>query len=200
MKIDPRVDEYVAHAPPFAQPILRHLRRLVHEASPGVEETIKWSMPHFVVDGAILCHLAAFKAHCAFGFWRRDMTELIAADGMNVTGAMGSLGRITSLADLPPEPVLRRYLKIAVELGTAPRPAAGRTRPKAAELPVPEDLSEALRANPTAGRRFGKFTPSQRKEYVEWILDAKRPETRAKRLATMIEQVAEGKPLHWRYQ
>jgi uncharacterized protein YdeI (YjbR/CyaY-like superfamily) len=200
MKTDPRVEDYILRAAPFAQPILRHLRALVHEACPETHETIKWSMPHFVIGDAILCHMAAFKAHCAFGFWRPEMGELIAAEGVNADGAMGSLGRITTTADLPSDANLRRYLHAAARLLDQPLPKRGQTKKKSVELPVPDDLAEAFRAMPAAGRNFAGFSPSQRKEYVEWILGAKRAETRAKRIATMIEQVAEGKTLHWRYQ
>ncbi len=200
-KADPRVDAYIARSAPFARPVLQHLRALVREACPEAEETIKWGMPSFVLNGKILCGMAAFKAHATFGFWQRGMTAVLASDGRGASDAMGSLGRITGLADLPSDAAMRRYVKKAAALTLAP--AAGRApRPRkpARALPVPADLAAALMRNPAAKKAFEEFSPSRRNDYVEWITEAKRDETRAKRLATAIEWLAEGKARNWKYE
>jgi uncharacterized protein YdeI (YjbR/CyaY-like superfamily) len=201
MKTDARIDAYVARSGEFARPILGHLRRLVHEACPDVEETMKWGFPHFLHAGGILCAMAAFKAHCTFGFWHQGMKEVIGRDGVEGESAMGSFGRMTSLADLPADGVMRRYLRQAVALNESgkparPRPAAG-PRP---ELPVPADLAAALKKNRRAAAAFEGFSPSHRREYIEWITEAKRLETRQRRVDTTVAWLMEGKPRNWKYQ
>jgi uncharacterized protein YdeI (YjbR/CyaY-like superfamily) len=197
---DPRIDAYIAAAAPFAQPILKHLRKIVHAGCPEVEETMKWSMPHFDYKG-MMCHMAGFKAHCGFGFWDGDR---IFKDKKAVEEeAMGHFGRITSIADLPPEKTMIGYVKQAVELKDAgvkrpPRKKAAPAEKKPATMP--DDFASALRANEKAQTAFDAFTPSQRKEYIEWITDAKREETREQRLGTALEWIAEGKTRHWKYQ
>lgn len=201
MKTDPWVNAYIAAAAPFAQPILRHLRELVHRACPTAEETKKWSFPNFVSNGKILCSMAAFKAHCTFGFWHQEMEKLLTADGHASDEAMGLMGKITCLTDLPEDRTLIRYLKHAVELNLSeapsrPRPAATKAKQ---DLVVPADLRAALKQNKAAAKTFDGFSHSHRKEYVEWITEAKRPETRAQRLATTLEWLAEGKARNWKY-
>ena len=198
---DPRFDAYIEKSAPFARPILRHLRRLVHEAVPDAEETMKWSMPSFVHGGKILCGMAAFKQHCTFGFWHQGMTAVLGADAGNGDSAMGSFGRVASLEDLPPDRKLSGYIRKAAELNESDAPA--RPRPKkgpAAPVAVPEDLAAALKKNRAAAATFEKLRPSHRKEYVEWLTEAKRDETRQKRLATTVEWLAEGKPRNWKYE
>ena len=198
--LDPRIDAYIAKAAPFAQPILRHLRALVHRGCPAAIETVKWSMPHFEHAGAILGGMAAFKAHCTFGFWHVGMEKIIGKLGAD--DAMGSFGRITSLADLPDDATMIRFVQEAAKLNESGAP--GRPRPAAhapkKELPVPTDLAAALKKNKTAAKRFADFRPSHRKEYIEWIVEAKRGETRQKRIETTIAQLVEGKSRHWKYQ
>lgn len=197
-KPDPRIDAYIAKSAAFAHPVLHHLRALVHRACPEATETIKWGMPFFEHHG-LLCSLAAFKAHCAFGFHHQEMDQLLRSDGAYGNDAMGSLGRLTRLADLPSDATLVRYLKQAAKLNAAGVPRRPALKAKAA-LPVPADLAAALKKNKAAAANFEKFPPSHRREYVEWITEAKRPETRAKRLATTLEWLAEGKTRNWKYE
>lgn len=195
---DPRVDAYIAKAAPFAQPILVHLRALVHATCPEVEETIKWGMPFFAYRGT-LCHMAAFQRHCAFGFWK--WKQIVGADAPE--SAMGQFGRIEKAADLPPKKTVVACLKKAMALNEAGVPAAKRTRkaPKP-EAEVPAELAAALASKKHAKARktFDAFSPSHRREYIEWIAEAKRDETRAKRVATTLEWLAEGKPRNWKYE
>jgi len=193
---DPRIDQYISRAPAFARPILAHLREVVHQACPEVEETIKWSTPHFAYKGP-LCHMAAFKQHCGFGFWKGSL--VVGEDAED--GAAGQFGRITSLADLPPDDVLAGYVREAKRLNDAGVKAPTRAKPaEKKELEVPDDLTAALRANPAALGHFERFSPGKRKEYVQWITEAKSEATRAKRLATAVEWIAEGKARHWKYE
>lgn len=199
---DKRVDAYIAASADFAKPILEHLRSVVHQACPDVEETIKWGFPHFMYRG-MLCSMASFKAHCAFGFWKG---ALILDDPGMSAGAMGSFGRIASLKDLPPKQALAGYVKKAMALNeqgvATPRtrkPALAKKAAPAATATPPDDLVAALRKNAAARKTFEGFSPSARKEYVQWITEAKGEATRQRRLETAIEWMAEGKPRNWKY-
>lgn len=198
-KKDPRIDHYIDQAAPFAQPVLKHLRKLVHTGCPAVEETMKWSMPHFDYKG-IMCGMAAHKQHCSFGFWQGSELALGGA-GKDADG-MGQFGRITSLADLPNDETLVGYVRKAVALKDAgvKKPKVPRAKKTPAELEIPEYFTRALRNNLAAHNTFENFSYSGRKEYVEWVAGAMREATREDRLATAIEWLAEGKALHWRYQ
>lgn len=200
---DPRVDAYVAKSAPFARPVLLHLRAVVHAAVPDVEETIKWGFPHFMKDG-IVCSFAAFKAHCAFNLWKgRKLLGEEASDG-----AMGQFGRIASVADLPRKAELVRIVRQAAALNApgakAPRAAAEKAPAKARkprpEAKVPPDLAAALRKDAKARATFEGFPPSARREYVDWIVEAKAAETRARRLAQAVAWMAEGKRRNWKYE
>jgi uncharacterized protein YdeI (YjbR/CyaY-like superfamily) len=202
---DPRVDAYIEKAAPFAQPILKHLRKLMHQACPGVTESMKWSMPFFIQQGIILGNLAAFKQHCSFGFWGTEMKKALAKDGQLARDAMGSLGRITSLNDLPSDKQLLGYMRLAAELVESGRRTKSidrsmrRTPAKPRPVRIPPELATALKKNKAAAKAFAGFSPSCRREYAEWIAEAKRPETREKRLAEAISWIAQGKTRNWKY-
>jgi uncharacterized protein YdeI (YjbR/CyaY-like superfamily) len=191
---DPRVDAYIANSAEFARPILRHLRALAHQACPEAQEAIKWNFPFFTHEG-IFCFMAAFKGHCTFGFWHRGMRAVLLKDGADTRER---LRRLTSLKDLPDDRTLLRYLRAAVRLNEAGGPALA-PRPAKPAAKTPPDLAAALRKNKAAAAGFKKLTPAARREYIEWITAAKRPETRTKRLATTIKWVSEGKKLNWKY-
>ena len=188
---DPRVDAYIANAPAFARSILEHLRASAHDAEPGIEETIKWHMPFFTLDGKPVCGMAAFKAHCAFVLWR-DRGEA-AGDGM------GAYGRIATLADVPSrrEVIAGVRRVIAAQRSGARKPARPHAKPK---LAVPADLAAAIARSAKACRTFDAFPPGHRRDYVEWIVEAKRVDTRARRIAQAIEWLKEGKTRNWRYE
>jgi uncharacterized protein YdeI (YjbR/CyaY-like superfamily) len=199
-KNSPEVDAYIANAADFARPILNHLRELVHATVPDATETIKWRMPCFERKG-ILCMMAAFKAHCAFGFWRSKLVVGGSKDGGNSEGgSMGQFGRITKLADLPADKVLIRYLKKAVALDEAEVKPARAAAKERKEVVVPDYFLAALKKNRKALAAFEKFSYSHRKEYVQWITEAKREETRNKRIATALEWLAKGKSRNWKYE
>jgi uncharacterized protein YdeI (YjbR/CyaY-like superfamily) len=191
---NPSIDTYIANAAEFARPILTHLRAVVHAACPEVEETINWGMPFFLYRG-LLCNMAAFKQHCAFSFWKGE--QII---GEGEATAMGQFGRIEKLSDLPPKKILAGYVKKAMALNEtgAKAPTRAKAAPKS-ETAAPDDLVTALKKNAKARKTFDAFSPSHRREYVEWITEAKRETTRAQRLATTIEWLTEGKPLRWKY-
>lgn len=192
---DPRVDAYIAKAQPFAQPILGHLRDLVHAHAPGTEEAIKWGVPHFMLAGENLAGMAAFKAHATFGFWRDEAVTGAARK----EGAMGSMGRLTSLADLPDDAELAAMIARAAALCAEGKPKRPPRAPKAA-LDLPTDLAAALRANDAAQAHWDAFSPGKRRDYIEWVIEAKREETRVKRIETIVAQVAEGKDRNWKYK
>jgi uncharacterized protein YdeI (YjbR/CyaY-like superfamily) len=193
---DPRIDKYIENAAEFAQPILAHLREVVHAGCPDVEEGMKWSFPHFMHHG-VMCSMASFKAHCAFGFWKASLV----LDAPTEEDAAGSFGRITSIKDLPSKRELIAYVKKAAALNEAgvkveKAPKAKLPRP----LDIPADLTKALKGNRKARDTFDAFSTSHKREYVEWITEAKREETRAKRLEQTIAMLAEGKSRHHKYQ
>jgi len=200
-KKDPRIDAYIAKSADFAKPILKHLRELIHSACPEVEETLKWSMPSFEYKG-ILCGFAAFKAHVTFGFWKGDlMFTGDAAAQKKANEAMGHFGRLTKLSELPSDKLLVSYIKEAKRLNDESIKKEKPPKPKVrAELVVPPVLVAALRKNAKAKATFDAFSYSHKKEYVEWISEAKQEETRARRLATAIEWLSEGKARHWKYE
>lgn len=196
---DPRIDRYIEKSAEFAKPILKHIRELVHSACPEVEETLKWGFPHFMYKG-ILCSMASFKQHCAVGFWKGVLVfESVPSVNKRENTAMGQLGRIATIADLPDRRTFTRCIIEAVRLNEAGTKVP--TKPKATrkELVVPDDLLASLKKNKKALATFEKFSYSHRKEYVEWITDAKTEETRQKRLKTAIEWMAEGKSRNWKY-
>jgi uncharacterized protein YdeI (YjbR/CyaY-like superfamily) len=193
---DPRVDAYIAKSADFAKPILAYLRETVHEACPPVQETMKWSAPHFDYRG-ILCSMAAFKEHCAFGFWKASL--VLDDTGPRAQEAAGHFGRIRSVADLPPKKTMIGYIRKAMALNQqAVQPKRPPKRPKK-PLRVPPYLAAALEKNKKALATFESFPPSHKREYVEWITEAKREETRERRLATAIAWMAEGKAMNWKY-
>ena len=203
---NPKVDAYIEKAQPFAQPILNHLRKLVHRGCPDVEEAIKWSMPFFVYRGAILANMAAFKQHCSFGFWGEEIGGLLREAGVVQDGGMGSLGKITGVKDLPTEKEMLRWVREAagfIDRGEYTSPIAARNRVVKAPKPAPKtspEFAAALKKNRKASAVFEAFSPSCKREYVEWIAEAKRDETRDKRIAQAVEWIAEGKQRNWKYQ
>jgi uncharacterized protein YdeI (YjbR/CyaY-like superfamily) len=199
--MDPRVDAYIEKAAPFAKPVLQKLRRLIFQACPEAEETIKWSFPNYKVHGSLLCSMASFKKHCAFGFWKAallsDQKGILKIKERN---SMGHLDRIFSLKELPPDKILISYLKEAAMLN---KNSVKLAKPKVGfkkELPLPAVLAKALKKNKKALAVFESFSPSNRREYIEWINEAKTNETLNKRLNTLIEWVAEGKTRNWKYK
>lgn len=200
--IDKRVDAYIAKAAPFAQPILTHLRSLIHKGDADVVETIKWGFPNFESHGAVVCNMAAFKQHCVFGFWKaslmKDANKILA---VAEKASMGHLGRIESLKDLPSDKILISYIKEAVQLNANGIKVVRKEKPKtAASVKTPDFIIKALKKNAKALKVFEAFSPSHRKEYIEWITEAKTDTTRDKRIATMIEWLEEGKSRNWKYE
>ena len=195
--IDPRVDAYIRKAQPFARPILAHLRTIVHQACPEVVETIKWSVPAFDYKGPF-CGVAAFKQHATFGFWKWELLKERLPGSTGVSPA-NQFGRITSIDDLPGARELARIIKAAAKLnddGVKAPPMRQGPRPA---LKAPPDLLKALAKSKKAQATFNGFPPGQRREYVEWVLEAKRAATREQRIKTAVEWMAEGKVRNWKY-
>lgn len=194
---DARVDAYIARSPEFARPLLEHFRAVVHDACPTVEETLKWGHPHFMHQG-MLCGMAAFKEHCAVNFWKGSL--IFPANEPKQAEAMGQLGRIRSLKDFPSRTALKAAVRRAVALNESgekrPVRAPGTRKP----LATPLDLVRALGRNSRARKIWDGFPPSHRRDYIEWITEAKRDETRARRLATTVEWLEEGKSRNWKYE
>ena len=196
MSREPRIDAYIARAQPFARPILEKVRERVHTVIPDVEEAMKWGMPAYTLAGKLVLITAAFKAHTALNFWRGQELE----SNHDTVGAMGQFGRIKSLDELPPDAELDRLIREAAEVAkSAPAPR----KPKHAPKPPPEihpELAAALDKAPKAKAAFEQFAPSHRREYLEWVAEAKRDETRQKRIAATIEWLSEGKKRNWQYE
>ena len=196
MSRDPRIDAYIDKKPPYARPILEHVRERVHAAAPGVDETIKWGAPAFLVDGKILLIMAAFKAHAALNFWRGQELSGGEAEG----DAMGQFGKIATVADLPSDAELDRLIREAAALAkTAPAPRKVKHEPRAPAELHPE-FAAALDSAPAAKATLEAFPPGARRDYLDWIAEAKQDATRQKRIATAIEWLSEGKKRHWKYE
>jgi uncharacterized protein YdeI (YjbR/CyaY-like superfamily) len=179
---EPRIDAYIARAAPFAQPILEKARERVHAVIPDAEETIKWSMPAYTVGGKIMLITAAFKGHAALNFWRGQELESSHAS----VGAMGQFGKLKGIEDVPPDAELDRLIREAAELAKA--------------SPAPRKAKHEPKQSPKAKATLDGFPPSARRDYLEWIADAKEDATRQKRIVTAIEWLCEGKRRHWKYE
>jgi len=200
-KKEKAIDAYIAKSADFAKPILNHLRELVHKSCPDAEEKMKWSFPHFDYKGEMMCSMAAFKQHAVFGFWKATlMKDRVLVDNAKSEVSMGHLGKLTSLKDLPSDKKLIAWIKEAMKLNdegikiAKPKPVAKK------ELEVPDYFTKALSKNKTASKIFEAFPYSHKKEYVEWITEAKTDETRNRRIGSAIEMIAEGKSRNWKYK
>ncbi len=202
-KRSPRVDAYIAKSADFAKPILEHLRELLHEACPEVEETIKWGMPSFDYKGPFFS-IASFKEHCAFGFWKAKLlkdTKHYLTPRYNAGGeAMGNFGKVMSLKDLPPNAAILDFIKQAKKLNDDGVKLPAKPKTTKTELVVPAYFTKALKSNKNAMSTFSAFSPSNKKEYVTWVVEAKTETTREKRLETALEWMAEGKIRNWKYE
>jgi len=202
-KQSPKIDEYIIKAEDFAKPILLYLRDLIHETSDEISETTKWGFPHFEAHGAIVCSMASFKKHCSFGFWKaslmKDPKKLFNLENRE---GMGHLGNITKMEDLPEADVLKEYILEAVLLNKdgVKLPPKSKNAISPSAIAPPDDLLAKLNENPAARDAFTRFSPSHRKEYIEWINDAKTEATRTKRILTTVEWLTEGKGRHWKYE
>lgn len=196
-KKDKRFDDYIAKSQDFAKPILSHLRELVHKACPDAEETVKWGMPFFEYSGSTICSMAAFKQHCAFGFWKASLMK----DPHKILSgkeAMGQMGQIKTLKDLPSDKIMIEYIKEAAQLNKEGIKLPVKKGVKK-ELEIPDYFMKAVSKNKKALRTFEKFSLTNKREYLDWINGAKTEETRNQRLATAVEWMAEGKPRMWKY-
>jgi len=194
---DPRVDAYIARAQPFAQPILKRIRKAVHTGCPDVSETLKWRMPSFDYKGP-LASMAAFKAHCALGFWKASLMKSVPEDRREQ--AMGHFGRFESIDDVPKEAALIAMVREAVALNESGAKVTRKTSAPKPPPKAPADMLAALKKDTKAFAVWQAFAPSHRREYVEWITDAKTGETRTRRLETAVGWIAEGKQRQWKYQ
>lgn len=198
-KHDPRIDAYIENSADFAKPILNHIRKIVHQASAEILETIKWGFPHFVYKGTV-CSMASFKEHCAFGFWKSsllsDPNHILQKE---TSEAMGQFGRISSIAHLPSDQVLIKYVQEAVALNEKGTKVV-KVAHERGRIETPQYFLDILTDHPQAKINFEKFSSSQRKEYITWFEEAKTEATRSKRIATALEWLAEGKARYWKYK
>jgi len=204
LKTDRRIDSYIRESEAFARPILTHLRALVHAACPEVEETMKWGFPHFQYEG-MLCSMASFKRHCSFGFWRAaQMKDAEALLGEGAQGAMGNFGKLSQMSDLPKDVTIKARIREAMRLNEkrSVTPVAPKAKAPAPKKPlrVPPDLKAGLAKRARAEKFFVALSPTQKREYIDWITEAKAPATRERRLATTLEWLAEGKNRNWKYE
>ncbi len=198
---DKRIDAYIQKKADFAKPILNHLRQVIHKAYPNVTETIKWGMPFFEVNGSAMCCIAAFKEHCSFTFWKAKLMK--DTEGILQVAerhAMGNFDRITSLKDLPSDKILTAYIKEAARLNEEDIKMPAKKKTPVKDMEVPVDLAAALKKNKKAQAVFEKFPPGKRKDYIEWIIEAKTEPTKFKRIETAVEWIAEGKARNWKYE
>ncbi|WP_265132197.1 YdeI/OmpD-associated family protein [Chryseobacterium oranimense] len=199
-KYSPKIDAYIEKSQDFAKPVLQYIRETVHEFCPDAEEAMKWSFPNFVYKGKILCAMASFKQHCTFGFWlEKEMKTMNEITRDIEKNSMFSLGKITKIEDLPSKALLKKAIAEAIEL-TDMGVTVKKTAPSKVETEVPDYFQEALKKNKDALAVFEKGSPSFRKEYINWITEAKTETTRNKRMEQSLEWLAEGKSRNWKYE
>jgi uncharacterized protein YdeI (YjbR/CyaY-like superfamily) len=198
-KKDGRVDAYIERSAEFAQPILKHIRKVVHASLPAVEEDLKWGMPHFMYKG-MLCGMAAFKQHCAFGFWRAKELALLHKEFVASDEAIYQFGRITKKSELPSDRLITKMVKAAAALNESGKKPPRTTKGKKPVPKLPPAFLAALKKNKKAHAAFAALSPSHQREYIEWIAEAKREETRDRRITTAIEWIAAGKSRNWKYE
>lgn len=199
--LDPRIDAYISKSAPFAQEILKFLRDTVHVYCPECVETMKWNFPHFLYKGDILCSMAAFKQHCAFGFWKEKLmvksSNLLTDKGKT---AMGDFGKISCIQDLPSKKVLKACIQEAMDLNEKGIKLSKPVQkiPDSA-IVIPDDFQRALNKNALAKKNFNAFSNSHKREYINYILEAKRDATRLARIQKSIEMLSEGKSQNSKY-
>ena len=196
--MDKRIDNYIAKSADFAKPILNHLRKLIHTACPDVEEAIKWGFPHYDYKG-IMCSTAAFKSHCAFNFWKASLMKDAKLFTENNKSSMGHYGKISSLKGLPSDKIIIARIKEAMQLNDDGIKLPERNKAENKDVVVPDLFEKELKKNKQAATVFNNFSSSQKREYTDWISDAKTEETRNKRIATAVEWISEGKIRNWKY-
>ncbi len=200
-QFDDRIDAYIAKSADFAKPILIHIRQVVHRASPLINETVKWGMPFFDYKGPI-CMMAAFKQHCAFGFWKasrlKDPDRLL--QGSDEEAAAGSFGRINTITDLPSDEALIGFIHQMIIMNESGIKEPKKLSTPKAAIPMPDDFDKLLRDNLAAMGNYEKFSPSSKREYLEWFAEAKTDATREKRMQQAVEWIAEGKTRNWKYK
>lgn len=195
------IDAYISKAADFAKPILEHFRELVHRACPDVQERMKWSMPFFDYKDEMMCNMASFKKHAAIGFWKGSlMKDPALMENASSETSMGHLGRLESLKDLPPDKKIIAYIKEAMKLNDDGIKPVPKPKNEKKELVVPDYFLKAINKDKKAKEIFNAFSYSHKKEYVEWITEAKTEATREKRIASAIEMMQAGKSRHWKYQ
>ncbi|MEP6676459.1 MAG: YdeI/OmpD-associated family protein [Ferruginibacter sp.] len=198
---DQRIDAYIAKSADFAKPILIHIRKLVHAACPDVEETMKWSFPHFDYKGEMMCSMAAFKQHAVYGFWKAAlMKDKSLVENAKSEVAMGHSGKLTSLKDLPSDKKMSAWIKEAMKLNDEGIKLPSRPKAVAGNVTAPDYFMAAMKKNKKAAANYEGLSNSCKKEYIEWITEAKTEPTRDKRMATAIEWISEGKTRNWKYK
>lgn len=202
MQKDKRIDAYIARAKPFAQPVLRHVRAVVHEGCADVEETIKWGFPHFYFNKKPLVGMAAFKEHAALNFWRADQIPALKALRLSTEKkGMGTLGRLTAVSDLPPKKTLVSWVRTAARLATTDVAVAMSTPKKVRKvLRAPSVFVAAIKKNKKAWAAYSAFSQTAKNDYIEWIVEAKTDATRERRMAEAVRWMADGKTRNWKYQ
>ncbi len=201
-KKEKAIDAYIGKSVDFAKPILNHIRELVHKACPDVEEKIKWGMPFFDYKGEMLCHMASFKQHAVMGFWKAAlMKDTVLVENAKSETAMGHLGKLSSLKDLPYDKKIMAWIKEAMQLTDKGIKLPAKVKLAATkELTVPDYFKKALSKNKKAKTVFNNFAYSHKKEYLQWITEAKTEETRDKRVATALAWLTEGQSRNWKYE
>ena len=203
---NPKVDKYIGSAQEFAQPVMNHLRELTHKGCPQVEETIKWGMPFFEFRGKIVCCMAAFKKHCRFGFWGKEIRVVLREAKVAGMNGAGWFDRLTHVNELPADKQMIDFVRqaaVMIESGSYTSPIAARNqkaKAKSSTVKMTREFAAALKKNKKATTSFAPFSLSGKLEYVEWVADAKRPDTRDKRIATAVKWISEGKQRNWKYQ
>lgn len=182
-----QIDEYIAGKEAWARPFLTKLRQLVLTANPKMEQEWKWKAPAFTHHG-IVCLLWGFKAHVSLTFSDGNLLD----DPNQVFDDCGGNEHNRALklraGDTIPEKQIVAWVKSACEINEKGlKPKAKQAAPKAKAVTVSADFDKALKKNKAVKEFFDSLSPSCKRAYTEWVDEAKREETKLKRIAKGIE-------------
>jgi len=188
---NPAIEAYIEKFPQWEKELTK-LVRIIRKSK--LEETIKWGMPNFCLDGKMVIGIGAFKNH--FGIWYfqgallKDKSKVLKNAQPGKTQAMRQW-KLESMEDLDVK-LIHAYNQEAIENQKAgKRVIPTKRKPKKVAMPI--ELKEHLKQHPSDKKAFEKLTPGRQNEVKEYIGEAKRASTRINRLAKSIDLLLEGK-------
>jgi hypothetical protein len=192
MQPQERINLYIAELPDWQRKHLVRVRQLIHSTEERIEEAWRGNAPHFDHQGSLI-GMHAFKSCVSIWFHK----------GASLKDGHG----LFKLTEKDAEREVRKYkihegesinekafldlLKQALKVNAA-QAGGAETKPTSRALVVPSDMEQVLRKDEQAWAQWEGLAASHKREYVEWITDAKQDETRKRRLAKALEMIRDG--------